>query len=91
MEEPWFVYLVQCSDGSLYTGITNNLDRRVAAHNAGVASKYTRARRPVKLVHHEQCESRQQALIRECAIKLMSREQKTVLVRGNADRAAAEG
>ena len=83
MEEPWYVYLVECSDGALYTGITNDLDRRVAAHNAGVASKYTRARRPVKLVYHESCDSRQQALIRECAIKLLSRNQKTELVRGD--------
>ncbi len=91
MEEPWYVYMVECSDGALYTGITNDLDRRVAAHNAGVASKYTRARRPVKLVYQESCESRQQALIRECAIKLLSRNQKTALVRGAGERSAAKG
>jgi len=91
MEETWFVYIVECRDGSLYTGITNDLARRLAAHNAGVASKYTRARRPVSLVYQESCESRQQALIRECAVKLLSRDQKSALVRGHAERQAAKG
>ena len=91
MEDSWFVYMVECRDGSLYTGITNDLTRRLAAHNAGVASKYTRARRPVRLVYHESCESRQEALIRECAVKLLSRDQKSALVRGHTEGQAAKG
>ena len=53
MATTWTVYLVRCRDGSLYTGITTDLDRRLAAHNAGTASRYTRSRLPVKLVHEE--------------------------------------
>ena len=79
-EEAWFVYLLRCGDDSLYTGITNDLTRRVKQHNAGTASRYTRSRLPVKLVYQEQQASRSLALKREFAIKSLSRKTKNSLV-----------
>lgn len=76
----WHVYIVECSDGSFYTGITNDLDRRLQEHNDGSASRYTRSRRPVKLRYRETCDSRSSALLRECALKLLTRKEKEVLV-----------
>ena len=76
----WTVYLVRCRDRSLYTGITTDLDRRLASHNAGTASRYTRSRLPVRLVHHEPAPSRSAALKREAAIKRLSRSKKLDLV-----------
>jgi putative endonuclease len=69
----WEVYIVRCTTGELYTGCTVNLKRRVAQHNRGWGSKFTRARRPVVLVYHELCGSRSSALKREIQIKRMSR------------------
>jgi putative endonuclease len=79
-DAPYYVYILQCSDNSFYIGITNNLERRVNAHNEGVASKYTRSRRPVTLRYQELCGTRSQALIRECALRLLSRKEKLALV-----------
>lgn len=79
-DQPWFVYIIECSDGSFYTGITNDLERRQQQHNEGTASRYTRSRRPVTLRYQEVCESRSQALIRECSLRLLSRKEKEVLV-----------
>jgi predicted GIY-YIG superfamily endonuclease len=81
---PWVVYIVECCDGSYYTGITNDVTRRVEEHNAGTASRYTRSRRPVVLRYHEICADRSHALVREFAVKLMSRKEKQSLVRGNS-------
>lgn len=75
----WTVYLVRCRDGSLYTGITTDLVRRLAAHNAGTASRYTRSRLPVKLVHEEPGFTHSSALKREAAIKRLSRPKKLEL------------
>jgi putative endonuclease len=83
-DAPYYVYILECSDGSFYVGITNNLDRRIDAHNAGVASKYTRSRRPVTLRYKEYCGTRSQALIRECGLRLLSRKEKQALVKGAA-------
>jgi predicted GIY-YIG superfamily endonuclease len=77
---PWFVYIVECRDGSLYTGVTNDLRRREQQHNEGTASRYTRARRPVRLVYAESQPNRSAALIREFAVKLLSRKEKEALV-----------
>jgi predicted GIY-YIG superfamily endonuclease len=77
---PWYVYIVECRDGSLYTGITNDLKRREQQHNEGTASRYTRARRPVRLVYAEPQPSRSAALIREFSVKLLSRKDKEALV-----------
>jgi putative endonuclease len=79
-DAPYYTYILQCSDGSFYIGMTNNLERRLRAHNEGVASKYTRSRRPVILCYQELCGTRSQALIRECSLRLLSRKQKEELV-----------
>lgn len=76
----WTVYLLRCRDGSLYTGITSDLARRLARHRAGMASAYTRARRPLRLVYTERQPSRSAALRREAALKRLSRAAKLALV-----------
>jgi predicted GIY-YIG superfamily endonuclease len=72
----WLVYILRCRDGSLYTGITNDLTGRLQAHQDGVASRYTRSRLPVKLVYLESAANRSAAAKRELAIKRMKRAQK---------------
>jgi len=76
----WLVYLLRCRDGSLYTGITNDLPRRLAAHAAGRASRYTRSRLPVTLAYTEPQASKSRALKREAAIKKLPRREKDSLV-----------
>lgn len=78
--EPWFLYILKCRDGSLYTGITKDLERRFKMHNDGKASRYTRTRRPVEMVYQEPCAGRTQALVRECAVKMFPREKKERLI-----------
>lgn len=82
----WIVYILQCSDGTLYTGITDNLPRRLAAHNAGKGAKYTRGRGPVLPVYQEACPDKSSALRRERAIKRLSRPEKLSLCRQAAAR-----
>jgi putative endonuclease len=77
-----FVYIVECSDGTYYTGWTTDLDRRLATHNAGRGSRYTRLRRPVKLVYWEEHPDRSSAQRRELAIKRWARARKLALVAG---------
>jgi putative endonuclease len=79
-ETKWFVYLLLCSDGSLYTGITNDLERRIAQHNDGKGAKYTRSRRPVKLVYRRNCRDQSDALKKEHSIKQMSRDKKLLMI-----------
>lgn len=76
----WLVYLLRCGDGSLYTGITNDLPRRLAAHAAGKASRYTRSRLPVTLAYVERQAGRSQALRREAALKKLRKADKERLV-----------
>ena len=76
----WFVYIVRCSDGSLYTGITKDISRRCKQHNAGTASRYTHSRLPVRLLYQEVCSSQSSALKREAAIKAMTRRDKLALI-----------
>ena len=76
-----YPYILKCKDGSLYTGWTNDLEQRVAAHNTGKGAKYTKARRPVELVYFEEFETKEQAMKREYAIKQMARKDKLELVR----------
>jgi putative endonuclease len=76
----WTVYLLRCRDDSLYTGITNDLSRRLAAHRAGKASAYTRSRRPLRLVYREAARDRSAALRREAAIKRLTRKAKLELI-----------
>jgi putative endonuclease len=75
-ESHWFLYILKCSDGTLYTGITNDLTRRTQRHNDGKGARYTRTRRPVTLVYYETCESRSAALIREAAVKSLPSSKK---------------
>ncbi len=72
----WWLYVVKCADGTLYTGITTDLLRRLDQHNRGTASRYTRSRLPVELVHRESCRNRSSALKKECRIKSLSRGEK---------------
>jgi putative endonuclease len=74
------VYIVRCSDNSLYTGVSRDLKARVLAHNAGRGAKYTKAHRPVVLVYSEKCRSRSQALRREYQIKQWSKARKETLI-----------
>ena len=75
-------YLLRCSDGTLYCGWTNHLARRLEAHNAGKGAKYTRSRRPVQLVYQEAFSTRREAMVREAAIKKLSRKEKEQLIKG---------
>jgi putative endonuclease len=75
----WIVYILQCADNSLYTGITNDLDRRMAEHAAGKGAKYTKSRGPFRLVYSETCQDRAEASRRETAIKAMDRGKKLLL------------
>ena len=77
----WYVYMLRCSDGSLYTGVTNNLERRVEEHNSSkLGATYTRGRRPVELVYREVVGSRSEAGKRECEIKGLSKVDKELLL-----------
>jgi UV DNA damage endonuclease len=80
----WFVYLLRCVDGSLYTGITNDVPRRLERHNAGTASRYTRSRLPVVLVYQEPQANHSHALKRELAIKALSRMEKEALIQDSS-------
>jgi predicted GIY-YIG superfamily endonuclease len=80
-KDKWFAYILRCADDSLYTGITKDVSRRCQEHNDGTASRYTRSRRPIKLVYQEVHSSRSRALKREAAIKALSRREKKALIR----------
>ena len=74
--------MLKCSDGTLYTGWTNDLENRVEAHNSGKGAKYTKARRPVELAYYEEFETKEQAMKREYAIKQLGRKEKQELIAG---------
>lgn len=78
-----YTYMVRCKDGSLYTGWTNNLEKRVQAHNQGTGAKYTKSRRPVELVYYEECESKIDAMKREYEIKQLTKKKKEELISFN--------
>ena len=82
----YVVYILRCSDNTLYTGITNDLDRRVAMHNKGTGAKYTHSRLPVRVVYMEQCADRSAALRREAAIKKLTRHEKLELIEGKNNK-----
>jgi putative endonuclease len=86
VQKGWLVYVLRCRDGSLYTGITNDLPKRLVAHAAGKASKYTRSRLPVQLAHAERRRTKSAALKREAAIKKLPRSRKDLLVCSRAPR-----
>ncbi|MEE5992935.1 MAG: GIY-YIG nuclease family protein [Oscillospiraceae bacterium] len=75
-----YTYMVQCADGSFYTGWTNDIKKRISAHNSGKGAKYTRCRRPVKLVYVEAFPTKSQAMQREYQIKRLSHQEKAVLL-----------
>lgn len=76
-----YVYIIKCSDDSLYTGWTNNLEKRIKRHQAGTGAKYTRGRLPVSLVYYEEIVDRSQAMTREAQIKKLTRTEKEQLIR----------
>jgi len=77
----YYTYIVECADGTYYCGYTTDLQRRIFTHNSGKGAKYTRSRLPVKLVYSEEYCDKHSALSRECAIKKLTRTQKTELVK----------
>ena len=79
MSSKWVLYILECGDKTLYTGITNNLEKRLQAPRDGSGAKYTRGRTPLVLRYLEDCESQSQALKREYAVKQLSREEKLAL------------
>lgn len=82
MEAKWYLYILRCGDGTLYTGITTDVPKRLEQHRTGKGAKYTRGRSPLELVYQEECGSHSEALKRELAVKKLTREQKEVLIRG---------
>lgn len=80
MEKQWVLYILECKDGTLYTGITDDLERRIKAHNSGKGAKYTRGRGPLILRYQEPCPDKSSALRREREIKALSRKAKLELI-----------
>lgn len=76
-----YTYIVRCKDDTLYCGWTNDLEKRIASHNARTGAKYTRNRRPVELVYYETFDTKEEAMSREYAIKQLSRKQKMALIK----------
>ncbi len=89
----WFVYILRCADGTLYTGVAKDVDRRVAEHNGSnrLGASYTRGRRPVMLVYREEAMSRSDALKREHEIKRLARKEKLALVESISGKYSGTG
>ena len=85
----WYVYILRCKDGTLYTGMTDDVPRRLAAHRAGKGAKYTRGRTPLELVYREECTDRSAALRREIAVKRLTRQEKLNLCRAWSEAIAS--
>lgn len=84
-----YTYLLECADGSLYCGWTNDLEKRLASHNNGTGAKYTRCRRPVSLIYYEAFETKHEAMHREAMIKQMTRQEKLMLIHQNQENATS--
>ena len=80
MEKKWYLYVLRCGDGTLYTGITTDVQARFAQHQAGKGAKYTRGRGPLELVYTEECDDHSAALKRELAIQALPREEKEKMI-----------
>ena len=80
-EKTWFLYILRCGDGTLYTGITTDVQARFAQHQAGKGAKYTRGRGPLEVVYTEECGDHSAALKRELAVKALSREEKEKMLK----------
>ena len=83
MESVWYLYILRCGDGTLYTGITTDVEKRLEQHRSGKGAKYTRGRAPLELVYREECGNHSDALKRECAVKTLTRVQKENLISGS--------
>lgn len=81
METIWYLYILRCGDGTLYTGITTDVEKRLEAHRAGKGAKYTRGRSPLTLAYREKCGTHSDALKRELAVKKLTRIQKEVMTK----------
>ncbi len=79
-KEKWFLYILKCVDSSLYTGIAKDVEKRFKMHSEGKGARYTRSRRPLEIMYQEVCKTRTQALVRECAIKALSKTKKLALI-----------
>lgn len=80
MEHNWYLYVLRCGDGTLYTGITTNIEKRLAAHRAGKGAKYTRGRAPLELIYRELCGSHSDALKKEYRFKQLPRAEKERII-----------
>ena len=80
MESKWYLYLLRCGDGTVYCGITTDVEKRLAQHRSGRGAKYTRGRQPLELVYTEECADHSAALKRELAVKALKREDKLALM-----------
>ena len=80
MESKWYLYILRCSDNTLYTGITTDVEKRLETHRSGKGAKYTRGRTPLELVYREECENHSHALKREAEIKNLTRPDKEKLI-----------
>ena len=80
MESNWYLYILRCGDGTLYTGITTDVEKRLEVHRSGKGAKYTRGRAPLELVYREECGSHSDALKREIAVKKLSRTDKEQMI-----------
>ena len=89
MESIWYLYILRCRDGSLYTGITTDVNKRIAAHNAGKGAKYTRGRGPLEIVYREECGDHSTALKRELELKKLTRPEKEAFLQ-KYDRTGGE-
>ena len=86
-----YTYILECADGTYYTGWTNNLEKRLASHNAGTASKYTKSRRPVRLLYSESFSTKEEAMSREWHIKRLTRKEKEKLIqKGKTEKACQQ-
>ena len=81
MESTWYLYILRCGDGTLYTGITTDVEKRLDAHRSGKGAKYTRGRGPLELVYRESCGDHSNALKREVAVKKLTRDQKEAMLK----------
>lgn len=81
----WYLYILRCKDGSLYTGITTDVEKRLEAHQSGKGAKYTRGRGPLALVYKEECGDHSEALKRELEVKALTRAEKLKLIEKNSE------
>lgn len=86
----WYLYILRCGDGTFYTGITTDVQKRLSAHRQGKGAKYTRGRGPLELVYQESCPDHSQALRRELEVKALSRQEKAILIGGTGQQSGGE-